>query len=110
MDELHATCPFCSHERPAEVVDICLLASGHPGGPARAIFDCPACLRTVTIRVDPETASMLRHLGARIVPGHPGPSVEPVLADAPAFTHDDLLDFHLLLQRTDWYERLRASV
>lgn len=110
MDELHATCPFCSHERPAEVVDICLLGSIDPGGPDRATFDCLACLRTVTIRVDRETASMLRLLGARMVPGHQGTGVEPVLSDAPAFTHDDLLDFHLLLQRADWFDRLRASV
>lgn len=101
MTTIRATCPTCGEVglTPDEVelrVD--------PSGRRQASysFDCPGCL---TIVQKPADERIVRLLASGGVPvrewtrsGRP--------TDAPTLTHDDLLDFHDLLQTDDWFDGL----
>lgn len=74
---------------------------------ARVVFTCPECGRRSAVGVSTPVADALRASGVPVARGHPsldGP--DRVVPRGPAFTHDDLLDFHLLLAQEDWFERL----
>lgn len=75
-------------------------------------FCCPACAGVVSKPADERIAQLLTtggvavedDAGAWALPARPPhPEVRP---SGPAFTADDLLDFHLLLARPDWFAEL----
>lgn len=68
-------------------------------------FECPLCGegvqkpaddRVVQLLISGGVTASVWELPEEIREAHSGP----------AFTFDDLLDFHLLLQRSDWFENL----
>lgn len=66
---------------------------------SRYFFRCPCCEQPIS---RPASARILRILRAA---GAPDKTPE-----APPFTSDDLLDFHLALEREDWWEELQRSI
>jgi hypothetical protein len=70
-------------------------------------FRCPACRSRVRCPANTHIIDVLVSAGVRAV----GRWLEPLPSaaeHAPAFQADDLLDFHLLLDRPDWFDRLLA--
>lgn len=101
-------CPSCSQEACLDPREVRLLVPLDVFRCARVVFTCPACGRRAAVGVTDPIADALRATGIVAVSwGHPslGRSVRTAV-QGPAFTHDDLLDLHLLLQQDDWFERL----
>lgn len=72
------------------------------------VFRCPLCDATVVRDAEPRVVDLLLASGVELVRWHlPDELSEP--RRGPAFTHDDLLDFHHLLQRDDWMDQLLGS-
>lgn len=92
-------------------------------------FVCPGCEDSIEKRADRKVVMLLLSAGVEVREvsrevvnmDHPSvrshqPSFEDVLeedlvssAEEPAFTLDDLIDFHFLLQEDDWFEELARS-
>lgn len=69
-------------------------------------FRCPTCRMAVVKAAEPRIVDLLVASGvelatwdlpAELFESHAGPNL----------THDDLLDFHHLLQRDDWFDQLQ---
>jgi hypothetical protein len=101
MARIKAHCPTCGEAdlRPA---DIELLLDAWS---ASYTFLCPSCSTWVRKPADERVLNLLRSIGVRERTADPSPPVTP---GAPAFTRDDLLDFHELLQTEHWFEGLVA--
>ena len=92
-------------------------------------FVCPGCEETIEKRADRKVVMLLLSAGVEVREvsrevvnmDHPSvrgsqPSFEevieedfPVPSEEPAFTLDDLIDFHFLLQQDDWFDELARS-
>jgi hypothetical protein len=71
-------------------------------------YTCPACLEHVTRPAGEECIGLLRQAGIAPAVGEaPAHPERPM--PGPAFTPDDLIDFHLLLASVDWFHRLRSG-
>jgi predicted RNA-binding Zn-ribbon protein involved in translation (DUF1610 family) len=102
---IKAECPDCGAVR-LRVRDLTVrVCADNDRGSYR--FRCPDCTISVIHDASPAICALLVSVGveeeiwrlpAELDEAHPGP----------AFTHDDLLDFHLLLERDDWTDRLVA--
>jgi hypothetical protein len=105
MALIKATCSDCGDVelRSKDVrVRICL-----DGGDATYLFRCPVC-RMVEVR-DAEThvVDILLAAGVDCTEWRlPAELHEP--RSGAAITHDDVLDFHGMLEGADWFERLSA--
>jgi hypothetical protein len=69
------------------------------------VFRCPSCEMAVVKDAEPRVVELLVASGVEVTAW----SIPAELAEArsgPAFTHDDLLDFHELLERDDWQRQL----
>lgn len=138
MTRIRATCPSCGEVdlRPHEIeLNVVRSDVGQVGDGSNYAFDCPSCTEQVIKPADERIARLLAtggvpvsvdsfdgdfgelvdDLGAESLP-HPGQPTEPEPgvphpesppAGAP-LTYDDLLDFHLLLERSDWFDELVA--
>lgn len=108
---IRTSCPHCAVSiwlQPREVkLALEPSADAHAG---RYAFLCPACSRIPVQKADGRLVRRLRAWGVEVVtggrqdrpatpPGHP-----EVAAEGPAFTHDDLLDLHQLLETDDWFD------
>lgn len=83
-------------------------------------FTCPSCLDPVEKRADRKIVALLVSAGVDVASRTPTTTAElfdaeaqrvdprPPLPDAPAFTLDDLIDFHFALQDDGWIERFLA--
>jgi uncharacterized Zn finger protein len=72
-------------------------------------FRCPTCGRANAHDSDETTLDVLVSLGARLETWQvPAELLEPRPIGA-VLTLDDLLDFHFLLQRADWFEMLTSA-
>jgi hypothetical protein len=72
------------------------------------VFRCPTCQMSVAKPAEPRIVDLLVASGVRLEEWQlPSELFEPHLG-AP-ITHDDLIDFHRLLQREDWFEALAAD-
>jgi hypothetical protein len=69
-------------------------------------FSCPTCGRIVVKSAEPRIVELLVTSGVRLVTWHLPDELNEVHQGAP-IDHDDLLDFHALLERDDWIETLR---
>ncbi len=68
-------------------------------------FPCPKCGEFVEKPADDRIVRLLLSGGVMPVPVHvPAEALE--VREGPAFTLDDILDFHELLQTDDWMEAL----
>ena len=103
MTTIKATCPSCG-EVELKPDDIELRVCTH--APASYyVFGCPSCRDPIQKPADDRVIQLLISGGVRALVWEL-PSEVLEVHDGPALTHDDLLDFHLLLERADWFEQL----
>lgn len=112
MPTISTRCPSCCKDIDLVEGEGALLG-GSDGEPVAYAFVCPLCNEPTVRRVGPRGVQLLLAGGI---------SAEGVMEDAlrrshpeeppagPAFTFDDLLDFHLLLDHAGWFERLANLV
>jgi rRNA maturation protein Nop10 len=100
---IKATCPRCG-EVQLTPRDIELRVCTH--APASYyVFTCPQCCEDVQKPADDRIIQLLISGGVRATVWElPEEVLEP--RTGPPLTHDDLLDFHLLLERPDWFDHL----
>jgi predicted RNA-binding Zn-ribbon protein involved in translation (DUF1610 family) len=104
MTAVEATCPACGVVwlSPGDiVVRVCvdLKSSAYT-------FRCPECGLRGSKPANDKVVDFLTSIGAPLEAWHlPDELREPRPGGAP-INHDDLLDFHLVLQRKDWFDRL----
>jgi DNA-directed RNA polymerase subunit M/transcription elongation factor TFIIS len=98
MTSFRTICPNCLRRIAMSYRDIQLRL----GDPAPTYeFTCPDCLGRVVKDADPSTVVVLVAADVHFPGAHPE---QP--GDGPAFTYDDILDFHALLATPDWFTRL----
>ena len=103
MTTIKATCPGCG-EVELTPDDIELRVCTH--APASYyVFGCPACRNPIQKPADDRVIQLLISGGVKALVWELPDEVLEVHS-GPAFTHDDLLDFHLLLDQPNWYEHL----
>jgi predicted RNA-binding Zn-ribbon protein involved in translation (DUF1610 family) len=105
---VEATCTSCGVVRlsPAEiVVRVCIDLQS-----SAYTFRCPECGLRAAKPADDDVVELLTSFGASLQAWYlPDELWEPRPGGA-AICHDDLLDFHLLLQDRDWFGRLERLV
>ena len=103
MTTIKATCPQCG-EVELTPDDIELRVCTH--APASYyVFDCPQCHTDIQKPADDRVIQLLISGGVKaLVWELPGEVLEP--HEGAVLTHDDLLDFHLLLEQPNWFEQL----
>ncbi len=78
-------------------------------------FVCPMCENLVHKSADPEVVALLRTAGVETAVTGTEPRVthmehpSRLAHEPPPFTLDDLIDFHFLLSREDWFSLLVSS-
>ena len=103
MTTIKATCPACG-EVDLTAEDI-LLRIGATQSVNTYGFTCPHCGQFVEKAADDRIVRLLLSGGVVPVPVHvPAEALE--VHHGPAFTLDDLLDFHEQLEREDWLDDL----
>ena len=71
------------------------------------VFRCPSCLMSVAKQAEPRIVEMLVASGVQLVEWRlPAELFEP--RDGNPISHDDLIDFHRLLQDDGWYDAVVA--
>lgn len=100
MAAIRTTCPTChlSIELAPGAVELRAKAFGSTPGYA---FACPVCATAALLPADPFTLAIITAAQVTLQPVHPERH-----SGGPAFTFDDVLDFHQLLQRPDWFTQL----
>lgn len=73
-------------------------------------FTCPACLCVVRKPADERVIRLLTSGGVEVRDVAPPEPPKLPRFEGPAFTHDDLLDFHTLLAHDAWFEDLLTLV
>jgi hypothetical protein len=72
------------------------------------VFRCPSCQMSVVKAAEPRIVDMLVASGVQLVEWKlPAELFEPRGGDP--ITHDDLIDFHRLLQDEDWFHALLSA-
>ena len=105
MTTIKATCPGCGEVDLA--ADEILLRIGATATNTYG-FSCPSCGRFVEKPADDRVVRLLLSGGVMPVLVHvPAEVLEP--RDGPTITHDDLLAFHELLERDDWFDELMGQ-
>lgn len=103
MTTIRATCHGCG-EVELTPDDIELRVCTH--SPASYYqFECPLCGQEVQKPADDRVVQLLISGGVAASVWELPQEVNET-HDGPAFTPDDVLDLHLLLERTDWFDRL----
>lgn len=93
---------YAVEARLARVVVTCC---GHPF----VEFPCPGCGKQTACPIEPHVALRLIGLGVRAGALLP-PAEATEVHEGPPLSADELLDFHLLLARPDWLERLEREL
>jgi hypothetical protein len=103
MTTIKATCPDCG-EVDLTAEDI-LLRIGAARDSNTYGFACPGCACFIEKPADERVVRLLLSGGVLPVLVHvPAEALETHVG--PAINHDDLLEFHELMQTTDWYDSL----
>ena len=106
MTTIKATCPDCG-EVDLTADDI-LLRIGASKTVNTYGFSCPTCGEFIQKAADERVVRLLLSGGVVPVPVHvPAEALE--VHDGPVINHDDLLDFHQLLQGDSWFEELAGQ-
>jgi hypothetical protein len=105
MTTIRATCPRCGDVRLASS-DVTVRVCEDDGG-STYCFRCPGCDGTVAKDTTSEIADLLAWSGVRLDRWR-RPAELDERRGGPPLTPDDLLDFHELLQRPDWFSKLHA--
>jgi hypothetical protein len=107
MTLIRATCTDCG-DVDLGVADVRVRVC-RADGSSSYLFRCPTCQMTVSKRSESRVADLLAASGVEVVHWDlPSELFEP-RAGAP-ITHDDLIDFHLLLQDDGWQRQLSPNV
>ena len=108
MTTIKATCPTCGEVAltPDEVE---LWIDRATRDDSFYAFTCPACLCVVRKPADERVIRLLTTGGVEVRQVTPPPPPKPPRFRGPAFDHDDLLDFHTLLDGDDWFDELVAT-
>lgn len=70
------------------------------------VFRCPGCDMAVVKDAEPRVVDLLVASGVALTTWSIPAELREPRGPGPAFTHDDLLDFHHQLERDDWLDRL----
>lgn len=117
MTRIRTTCPQCG-EVEIGVDDVALHVGVQSVGGGWYGFTCPGCAMSVRKPADARVAQLLIGGGVSVVSDEPDTAAAlfqtPVAAathperprGGPAFTYNDLLDFHLLLEDDAWFLEL----
>lgn len=104
MTTIKATCPTCG-EVSLTPADIDLWVDPGDAQGSSYSFQCPECAAVVRKPADERVVRLL--VSGGVDPRQPEPPrTLGERFERPALTHDDLLDFHALLERDDWFDRL----
>ena len=112
VTRIRASCPSCGEVdlRPADVTLHVIRRDDGDVGPGSSYrFACPDCTELVTKPADERIAQLLTTGGVEIE--NEGQRREMLLhpefpPEGPELTVDDLIDFHQLLERDDWFDLL----
>jgi predicted RNA-binding Zn-ribbon protein involved in translation (DUF1610 family) len=105
MTTIRATCPQCGEvEMDARSI---LLQVEQESGEGTYSFDCPSCEVPVEKPADRKIVLLLMSAGVEVM--EPQEASSEVRPSGPPLTSDDLIDFHFLLQRDDWFDQLVAD-
>ena len=109
MATIRTNCPTCGEvDLSPEAISLEVAGDGDRG---RYAFTCPDCSADITRAADRRAVSLLLAAGATTSHGTDAPAeTEPSLPvedrnpfpNAPAFTLDDLIDLHFLLEDQAW--------
>ncbi len=90
--------------------DVIMLTVESRSGEGTYSFVCPVCEDLVEKPADRKIVSLLKSVGVEISEREDDGSIEPeARPEGPPFTLDDVIDFHFLLARDDWFDRLTAG-
>jgi hypothetical protein len=108
MIAVQATCASCGVVRlPSDelVVRVCadLQSSAYT-------FRCPECGLRAAKPANDRVVDLLTSAGASLVVWFLPDELREPRPDGAPVSHDDVLDFHLLLQHKDWFERFEQLV
>jgi predicted RNA-binding Zn-ribbon protein involved in translation (DUF1610 family) len=121
MTTIRTTCPRCGEvDMGPESILLSVMQGGREG---TYRFTCPTCSNAVEKRADRKIVALLVSAGVDVARREDvEPRTEPLfdeqderpdprgpLADAPALTIDDLIDFHFRLQNDDAIQEFLAS-
>ena len=108
MTTIRASCPTCGDvELTVKDVTVRVCAEDNSGTYS---FTCPQCTVAVSKPAEPRIVDLLVSSGVRMSVWHlPAEMFEPH-AGGEAISHDDLLDFHELLEDDGWFSRLSGMV
>lgn len=121
MTTIRATCPSCGEVdlTPDDIrLTVVRTTRAEVGPDSHYTFTCPTCDESVAKPATERIARLLTGGGVEteiLDRSHPAsgprrPAHPESPQDAPAFTPDDLLDFHLLLEEDGWFHRLERSL
>lgn len=72
------------------------------------VFRCPSCTMSIVKEAEPRVVDLLVASGVELIPWTLPAELHERRA-GPAFTHDDLLDFHNLLEGDAWMDEVLGS-
>lgn len=108
MATIRASCPDCGDvEMTTRDVRVRVCADTNTGA---YLFRCPLCTMTVVKDADRRIVDLLVSSGVTMSVWRLPAELSEPRPGGPAFSHDDLLDFHDLLEADDWFERVRQMV
>jgi hypothetical protein len=118
MKVVQVRCPFCRTGVVLTARSFAILVLPRDGRPGRVAFACPECSHTASVPADAEIVFQLRAQGCPLVRDLVGRAQLPwgqragrgEVAVAAPVGLDDLLDFHMLLARGDWFDQLLAVI
>jgi hypothetical protein len=105
---IRASCPTCGDvELTVKDVTVRVCAEDNSGTYS---FVCPECTVAVSKPAEPRIVDLLVSSGVRMSVWHlPAEMFEPRAAGE-VISHDDLLDFHEMLEDDGWFSRLSGMV
>lgn len=86
--------------------DVILLTIESDTGEGVYSFVCPVCEDLVEKAADRKIVSLLRSVGVETAERAAPVAASEDRPEGPAFTLDDVIDFHFLLTDDAWFERL----
>lgn len=121
MTTIRTECPKCNTERvnlaPDDILLVVIPDSSNRVHPeSHYAFTCPQCEKAVKKPADERIVNLLAEAGvkfeirnedgSRITPDSDKPAHPEEPPAGPEFTHDDILNLHIILQQDDWFEEL----
>lgn len=104
MATIRASCPDCGDvELTTADMTVRVCSEDQRGAYA---FRCPSCELAVTKAAEPRIVDLLVSSGVELQVWRLPAELREAHPTGPAFTHDDLLSFHELLQQDGWIQRL----